>query len=368
MPRLRLCAAPGRRLAVPMCTSPSSHAAILAARGPAPMRSSRPASNGFSVGARDPNPLVNGRGIRKLRAAGIEVQVGVLNEACRKLNEAFEFAMRYGRPWVVAKIAQSLDGRVATRTGESQWISRRAQRRARSTQHPRCHLGGRRYGARRQSSPNCRLRGGRDPVRVILDTQASLSPKLEVFKITAHSSAPTWVCVGNRAPASRRRAMERAGALTIPCKVRRDGRLDLAHVMQQVYAHEVLSVLVEGGPTVMGNFFDAGLVNRLYAFVAPIIIGGEAAPGSVGARGIAQLASAHRLVHVETQQVGGEWFIPWRREPASLRVCHETLRPHRTVRPQSFDERRCHLIFAQGRHDVHPRHPIAYTPPRLLRR
>ena len=262
------------------------------------------------VGARDPNPVVNGRGIRRLRAAGIQVQTGLLAAECRQMNEAFEFAMRHRRPWVVAKLAQSLDGRVATRTGESQWITSPAARRmghALRNTLDAILVGA---GTVRADNPalTCRLRGGRDPVRVILDTQASLPVSAQIFTVTRTSAAPTWVCVAHDAPSKRRLAMERAGAVTLACNTV-NGRLDVDSVLAQLITREVLSVLVEGGPQVLGSFFDAHQVNKVYAFVAPRILGGVDARLSVAGLGVAQLKDAVELTHLRTQAVGPDWLM-----------------------------------------------------------
>lgn len=262
------------------------------------------------VGMRDPFRLVNGRGIRKLRAAGVDVTVGVLKEACTTLNEAFVHVQKYKRPFVVAKIAQSLDGKIATASGQSQWITSAPARRIGHSLRNRLDAILVGSNTVRVDDPRltCRLRHGRDPVRVILDTRASLSPSSQVFSIAQKSSAPTWVCVGKQAPARRCRALERAGARLIVCETHH-GHLDLRDVLEHLHARSIFSVLVEGGPTVLGAFFDAGLINQLHAFIAPTIIGGAAAPSAVGGRGAAALAVAARLEHPQLQHVGRDIYL-----------------------------------------------------------
>ena len=262
------------------------------------------------IGARDPNPLVNGRGIRHLRQAGIVVQVGLCEDACHRLNEAFELAVVQRRVYVVAKMAQSLDGRVATRAGDSRWIT-----------GPRARAVGHRLrneldailvgsGTVRADDPRltCRVRGGRDPIRVVLDSGATTSPSARVVRAARESRAPTWIFVGKDAPARRRLALERAGAETLTCNVRGRG-LDLGQVVRALYERELLSVLVEGGPTVLGGFFEADLVDKVHAFVAPVLIGGEAARGSVGGRGPAGLGDATQLSACEVEAVGRDWLL-----------------------------------------------------------
>lgn len=279
------------------------------------------------VGARDPNPIVNGAGIRRVRRAGIPVEVGVLESECRRLNEAYECTMRERRPFVVAKTAQSLDGRVATRAGESHWITGEE---ARAYSHRLrdeldAILVGRNTVVSDDPQLNCRLKGGRDPVRVILDTEARVSPRAKVVVLGKSSSAPTWIAVGPHAPAKRRLALERAGAETILCKLKR-GAIYVADLLKRLHQRELMSLLVEGGPTVLGSFFDAGLVDKVHTFLAPLIIGGEGARAAVGARGVAHLCDATRLAEVEIITLGEDVLVTGYPRPLAI---------PRTVRPRA---------------------------------
>jgi diaminohydroxyphosphoribosylaminopyrimidine deaminase/5-amino-6-(5-phosphoribosylamino)uracil reductase len=262
------------------------------------------------VGARDPNPIVNGKGVRCLRQAGVAVRVGLLGKECRRLNEAYEHRVRTGRVFVVGKLAQSVDGRVATRSGESQWITGAVARR---TGHRlRNELDGILVGVGTVLADDarltCRIRGGRDPARVVLDTHARTPPRASVVTATRDSAAPTWIFVGHEAPARRRRALERAGAETVVCPLRQ-GRLDLGACLELLAERGLLSVLVEGGPTVMGSLFDASLVCKVVAFVAPMVIGGGNAIASVGGRGVARLTDAPRLREVQVARTGHDLMI-----------------------------------------------------------
>ncbi len=158
------------------------------------------------VGMRDPYRLVNGRGIRKLRAAGIEVTVGLLQQACAALNEAFVFVQKHKRPFVAVKVAQSLDGKIATVTGESQWITSAPARRLGHTLRNRLDaiLVGSQTILADDPRLTCRMPQGRDPVRVVLDTRARISAKAQILEVTRTSKAPTWVCVGKQAPLAKR--------------------------------------------------------------------------------------------------------------------------------------------------------------------
>ncbi len=264
------------------------------------------------VATRDPNPLVNGRGIKRLRRAGLRVETGLLAKEARRLNETFTHAIVAARPFVVAKLAQSLDGRVATRSGASQWITGPKARRAghRLRNELDAILVG--VGTVLADDPQltCRLRGGRDPVRVVLDTRARTSTHAKLIAATASSKAKTIILVGEGAPAQRREVLRAAGAEVITCATLSDGRIDLSDALTRLYRHDrLLSLLVEGGPRVLGSFFDAGLVDKVHAFIAPLIIGGEGALSSVGATGVAALEDAMRLVEVETVQLGRDLHL-----------------------------------------------------------
>jgi len=262
------------------------------------------------VGIKDPNPLVNGRGLRRLRRAGIVVETGVLADECRHLNEAFELAMRRSRPLVVAKIAQSLDGRVATRQGESQWITgakaRQAGHRLRN-ELDAIVVG---VGTVLADDPRltCRVRGGRDPIRIILDTHARTSPRANVVRASKRSKAPTWIFVGPEASSRRRAALERAGAQVTATRLK-GGRIALLPLLETLHQRQLVSLLVEGGPSVLGSFFDAERVDKIHAFVAPMVIGGTDALSSVGARGVAQLRNSSRLQRVQFERLGDDLHI-----------------------------------------------------------
>jgi len=267
------------------------------------------------IGARDSNPLVNGRGLRALRRAGVEVELGLLADEAKRLNVAFEHAMKTGRPRVIAKIAQSLDGCVATRTGQSKWIT---SQEARKKGHAmRADVSAILVGVGTVMADDPRLTSrehGREPMRVILDTQARTPNKSRVVRLGKRSKSPTVIFVSSTAPAARRNALEKAGAQTIMCRLR-GGRVDIGRVLEILGELEVRSLLVEGGPTVLGAFADTQRIDELHAFISPKVIGGVDALGAIGGRGAKHLTDSIALADVQSEWLGPDMHV-WGRVKA----------------------------------------------------
>ena len=246
----------------------------------------------------DPNPLVSGRGFADLRAAGVRVETGLLAREAERLNEAYIHFHRAGRPFVHLKLAASLDGRIATRTGDARWITGAESR---SRAHQLRHL----YdailvgaGTAKADDPALTDRSGlarrRPLVRVLLDRQLTLSPGSQLAR-TAHV-APVLVFTDESADARRRAELEACGVEVLPVA---DGGRDLRAVLEELKGRALQSVLVEGGANVAGAFRDARLIDKVTFFVAPLVIGGRDAPAAVGGQGAATLAEAQRLRDLE---------------------------------------------------------------------
>lgn len=261
------------------------------------------------VGAVDPNPIVRGRGLKRLRAAGIEVEQGALEAECRRLNEAFNHAIVHRRPFVVLKAAISLDGRTATVGGDSQWITspeaREEGRRLRD-RHDAILVGIRTVLAD-DPELTTRLPGGRDPVRVVLDSHLRIP--LDARLVTTANKVRTIVATTARAPAARVRRLGKAGVEVLPVKHDRAGRVDLEALLASLYACDVNSVLVEGGATVHGAFVDRRLVNKLLFFVAPLVIGGVGATPAIGGKGAKTLADALVLELDGVRSIGRDLLV-----------------------------------------------------------
>jgi diaminohydroxyphosphoribosylaminopyrimidine deaminase / 5-amino-6-(5-phosphoribosylamino)uracil reductase len=257
----------------------------------------------------DPNPLVGGRGLAALRAAGIQVTAGVLAAEASRQNRAFLTAMREGRPHVTLKGAMTLDGKIADVHGVSQWITGTE---ARARAHVlRSESDAVIVGVRTVLRDNPRLTvrlerpWPREPYRVVLDSLARTPPQARV--IGGATPARALIAVGPEAPAVRVRALEAQGATVLNCPMIAD-RVDPTAVLAELFAREVRAALVEGGGEVHMAFLEAGLADRVTVFVAPLLIGGRAATSLLGGAG-RPLDEAVKLEAVEIERVGPDLLI-----------------------------------------------------------
>ena len=250
----------------------------------------------------DPNPLVSGRGFARLREAGVAVTVGVLAREAARLNEKYIHALRSGRPFVHLKLAVSLDGRIATRTGHARWISSEESRaRAHRLRHEYdAILVG--SGTATTDDPLLTDRSGlarrRTLVRVVLDEHLRLYPESNLA-CTARE-APVLVFASDDADAQKVAALEECGVEVLRTA---SGGRDLAAVLEELNRRDVQGLLVEGGASIAGAFLRAGLVNKASFFIAPIILGGDAL-GAVGGAGALNVADAAKLQDIEVVRRG----------------------------------------------------------------
>lgn len=259
------------------------------------------------IGCLDPLERERGRGAQRLRDAGIAVEVadGEDERACRELIGPFITHAVRGRPQVMLKLATSLDGKVATRSGESQWISgpesRQLVHRLRAD-HDAVAVG---IGTAVADDPQLTARGiegpVRQPARVVFDSLARLP--LTSALVRGAGEVPVHVAVGRDAPAARCDALIDAGVEVIRC----DGaRPAVGEVLGELAARGIQSLFVEGGAELAGAFLEAGSVDVVQWFLAPILIGGREAPGALGGGGIGRLADAPRLDGLRVSRVGDD--------------------------------------------------------------
>ncbi|MDX6612693.1 MAG: diaminohydroxyphosphoribosylaminopyrimidine deaminase [Blastocatellia bacterium] len=256
----------------------------------------------------DPNPVVSGKGFAHLRASGIPVDHGLLAREAERVNEKYIHFMRTGRPFIHLKVAVSLDGKIATRTGDSRWITGEE---ARARGHQLRHeydaiLVG--AGTVVTDDPLLTDRSGkprsRPLVRVALDARLQLPADSQVVKTAGET--PLLVFASPAVEASRVAALEAKGAQVVS---ENSGGRDLGKVLDELGRRQIQSVLIEGGAAVAGRFLAAGLVNKLTFFIAPMIIGGREAPSAIGDPGAETIAGAWRLQDVETFRHGSDLEI-----------------------------------------------------------
>ncbi len=258
-------------------------------------------------GSRDPNPTVAGNGMGRLRAAGIIVDGSVEQRRCDELIAAFRKHVTTGLPLVTLKLAASLDGRIATATGESRWItgeeSRRFVHRLRATHD--AVLVGAETVIRDDPALTCRIRGGRNPVRVILDGRLRLPVQARV--LTNANAAATVVCTGRHAAAAKVRRLQNDGVevLQLPDRA---GRIGIKQVLRALGKRGIMSVLIEGGATVAAAAIAARAVDRLLIFYAPKLIGGDGRP-MLASLGVRRLAAAPQLGTVRLKRFAADVLL-----------------------------------------------------------
>ena len=257
----------------------------------------------------DPNPLVNGAGISRLREAGIRTVVGEREEHARRLMETYLKFVGTGLPFVTAKFAMSLDGKIATRADESRWITGQESRRY--AHELRAASSAVMVGVNTVLADDPQLTArdgqgvalGHQPLRVVVDSAARTPADARLLS----EPGRTLIAVSRADDAASRRLADKGAEVeSIPAD---DGFVDLPGLLEALAGRDVSSVLVEGGGTLLGSLFDGGLIDKYVAFVAPTIIGGVAAPGPIGGQGVKRIADAQSLQRVTVEQLGRDVLV-----------------------------------------------------------
>ena len=263
------------------------------------------------VATLDPNPRTDGGGVEALEAAGISVvareDLPNNSDQARQLIEGFTKHINTGVPFVIAKFAASLDGKIATRAGDSHWISSAGARRFAHQLRSEADAVAVGIGTALADDPQLTVRdaalNGEQPLRVVVDSEGRLPPKAALLREPGRS-----LVVVAGAVQKRRDALTKAGAeiLELPGE---GGRVDLAKMLQELGARDVLTLLVEGGAELLGAFFDARLVDKVVAVIAPVVIGGDKAPSAVGGKGAQTMPDALRLERVSVKEIDGDMVL-----------------------------------------------------------
>lgn len=260
------------------------------------------------VGTLDPNPLVAGKGIERLRSTGIEVVTGVLEEESQKLNEIFIKYIVTKKPFVIMKNAISLDGKIATVTGESQWISGESSRKqVHSLRH---ELAGIMVGIETiiKDDPQLTSRtlNSRNPIRIVVDSQLRIPSTSKV--LTQQDRAKTIVATTKRANKEKVETLKRMGIEVIVTK-EKDGRVDLQELMRLLGDRGIDSILLEGGATLNFSALEEGIVDKIQSYIAPKIIGGKEAKTAVEGAGVHSLNNAFQIKRMTAVMVGEDLFV-----------------------------------------------------------
>lgn len=255
------------------------------------------------IGTLDPNPLVAGQSVTKMEKAGIEVVSGVLKEECLKLNEIFFQYVTTKKPFILLKSALSLDGKMATVTGESQWISceesRREVHELRGV-YASIMVG---IGTVLADNPSltCRLEGKKSPIRIIVDS--SLQTPIDANVLKNQDIAKTIIATTSKAKEEKKRQIEAMGVEVLVFD-EKDGHVDLNQLQEAISERKIDSVLLEGGADLAFGAVKAGIVDKVRYYIAPMMLGGQQSKAALGGEGFEHLSDAFLLENVTTRQIG----------------------------------------------------------------
>lgn len=261
------------------------------------------------VAGYDPNPLVAGRGVERLRAAGVTVEVGLLQEEAAQLNEAYFTYVQTGRPFVILKAAMSLDGKLATRTGDSQWITGELSRQRVHQMRNAVDAVVIGIGTVLKDDPMLTARvdaeEGRDPLRVVIDSRGRLPVDARLLRT---GSQPVLVAVGPRVSQARLATLRRQDAEVIVLP-RGEGGLSLPHLFRELGRREITSVMIEGGGKLATSALQGGIVDKLVLMLAPILIGGRKASTLFQGDGADKLTEALRIRQLTVERIGDDILL-----------------------------------------------------------
>lgn len=259
------------------------------------------------VACTDPNPKVAGKGLKYLQDMGIEVKVGVCEEEALRLNERFFTWITKRRPFITLKYAMTLDGKIATKTGDSKWITGEEARtyahRLRK-QHDAVLVG---IGTVLADDPELttRMVQGKNPIRIVLDAKLQTN----IMNAVLNPAAPTIIITSTEADPAKMELFSVLPNVELVQLPFIEGKVDIDALIQELTAREITSVLVEGGSSVLGAFKDVGYADRICAFIAPKLLGGKESLTAVGGEGCEMMQDSWELEEVEYHQLGSDLLV-----------------------------------------------------------
>ena len=260
------------------------------------------------IGTLDPNPLVAGRGVKKLKDAGIYVEYGILESECYKLNEVFMKYIVKKEPFVVMKTGMSLDGKIATYSGESKWIT---EERSREDVHNlRNELTGIMVGINTVLKDNpqltCRVNGGRNPIRIIVDSNLKIPMDCKI--VNTAKEVETIIATTDKANLDKINSLEDKGVkiIVVPSK---NGKVNLKELMTILGKLKIDSILLEGGGTLNFSALEEGIVDKVKIYIAPKIIGGKDSKTPIEGKGIDNLKDAFKITNLSVSTIGEDILV-----------------------------------------------------------
>ena len=262
------------------------------------------------VGMKDPNKQVSGKGLRLLKKHGIVIVSNVIREQCLKLNEFFVKKMKTGMPFVILKTAMSLDGKIATRCGDSRWVTGELARNQvhKIRNHVDAILVGTETVLKDDPRLTCRLktRQVKHPARIILDRRNKIPLTARVFK---NSRSQKVVYVTGLDISSRRLKTLTDKKVEVINGKLLNNRFDIKYLLKELASRDMNSILIEGGSELNASFVKAGMVDRVVTFISPKLIGGVKAPGFLGGQGVMKMVSAINLKNIEVTKIGEDLMV-----------------------------------------------------------
>lgn len=260
------------------------------------------------IGTLDPNPLVAGRGVKKLKDAEIYVEYGILESECYKLNEVFMKYIVKKEPFVVMKTGMSLDGKIATYSGESKWITEEKSRE--DVHNLRNELTGIMVGINTVLKDNpqltCRVNGGRNPIRIIVDS--TLKIPIDCKIVNTAKEVETIIATTDKANLDKINSLEDKGVkiIVVPSK---NGKVNLKELMITLGKLKIDSILLEGGGTLNFSALEEGIVDKVKIYIAPKIIGGKDSKTPIEGKGIDNLKDAFKITNLSVSTIGEDILV-----------------------------------------------------------